>query len=89
VARDSEAAIEEIRQFCLTHRIDADFRRGGWLWTATTRAQLGAWDSLLRTCARAGVEPFHPISPADVARRSGSAVHRAGIFEGRPRSPAG
>ncbi|HTM33379.1 MAG TPA: FAD-dependent oxidoreductase [Vicinamibacterales bacterium] len=82
VARDSEAAIEEIRQFCLTHRIDADFRRGGWLWTATTRAQLGAWDSLLRTCARAGVEPFHPISPADVARRSGSAVHRAGIFEG-------
>jgi putative aminophosphonate oxidoreductase len=81
-ARDSEAAIGEIGQFCVTHRIDADFRRGGWLWTATTRAQLGAWDSLLRTCTRAGVEPFRPVSAAEVARRSGSAVHRAGIFEG-------
>ena len=81
VARDSEAAIGEIEDFCRDHGIDAHFRRGGWLWTATTRAQLGAWDSVVAACARLGVEAFRPLSPAEVARRSGSAVHRAGVFE--------
>jgi putative aminophosphonate oxidoreductase len=80
-ARDSEACIREIGEFCAAHGIDADFRRGGWLWTATTRAQLGAWDSLLETCARAGIEPFRPVPAAEAARRSGSDAHRAGTFE--------
>ena len=35
IGRSSESAIEEIGEFCDSHQIDADFRRGGWLWTAT------------------------------------------------------
>ncbi len=81
IARDSEASIGEIADFCRDHGIDAHFRRGGWLWTATTRAQLGAWDSVVSTCARLGAEAFRPLSPADVARRSGSDVHRAGVLD--------
>ncbi len=51
VARDAETAIGEIATFCQTRGIDAHFRRGGSLWTATSRAQTGSWDSVLR-CAR-------------------------------------
>jgi putative aminophosphonate oxidoreductase len=81
IARDSEAAIGEIRDFCVAHRIDAHFRQGGWLWTATTRAQRGAWDSVLAACERLGVEAFRRLPPEEVARRSGSAVHREGVFD--------
>ncbi len=77
----SEDAIAEIRDFCDTHNIDADFRQGGWLWTATSRAQFGAWDALLRLCARKGITPYQPLSPAEVAARSGSAAHLAGVME--------
>ncbi|MBP7777972.1 MAG: FAD-dependent oxidoreductase [Acidobacteria bacterium] len=81
IARQSEAAISEIRDFCHAHAIDADFRRGGWLWTATSAAQIGAWEGLLDTCARAGVEPFRRLADAEVARLSGSTAHRAGVYE--------
>lgn len=81
VARSSEDAITDIQQYCATHRIDADFRRGGWLWTATTDAQAGAWDGLLDLCVRYGVEPFRPVPPEEAARRAGSPAHRAGVFE--------
>jgi glycine/D-amino acid oxidase-like deaminating enzyme len=81
VARSSEEAITEIQQFCAAHVIDADFRRGGWLWTATSQAQVGAWDGLLDLCARHGVEPFRELPPDEVGHRAGSPIHRAGVFE--------
>jgi putative aminophosphonate oxidoreductase len=77
----SETAITDIRDFCHTHQIDADFRQGGWLWTATSRAQLGAWDALLRLCAKAGVTPYRQLDPKDVAAQSGSTAHLAGVLE--------
>lgn len=81
IARQSEDAIDEIRAFCAAHHVDADVRRGGWLWTATSASQVGAWEGLLETCARAGVEPFRRVEPADVARMAGSPAHRAGVYE--------
>jgi glycine/D-amino acid oxidase-like deaminating enzyme len=80
VARESERAIDEIIDACGEWGIDADVRKGGWLWTATSRAQLGAWDGVLNACARAGVEPYRRLEPDEVARLSGSPVHRAGVF---------
>lgn len=80
-ARGSEQAIADLGRFCETHGIDADFRPGGWLWTATCDAHLGAWDSVLAVCDRAGVESFVRWTPEEVARRSGSAAHRAGVFD--------
>jgi putative aminophosphonate oxidoreductase len=81
VARGSEAAIGEIRDFCAAQSIDARFRQGGWLWTATSKAQLGAWDGVVAAAERLGVEPFRRLTPEEVARRSGSPVHRAGVFD--------
>ena len=81
VAQGSEAAIEEIRAFCETHRIDAHFRRAGWLWTATSQAQLGAWEGVVALCEKLGVGTFRRLAPDEVARRSGSPAHRAGVLE--------
>ena len=81
IARDSEAAIGELRDFCDAHEIDAHFRQDGWLWTATSRAQLGSWESVVATCERLGVGTYRRLAPDEVARRSGSAVHRAGVLE--------
>ena len=81
VARGSEQAIAEIGEFCVAHKIDADYRQGGWLWAATSEAQRGAWDGLLDLCTRHGVDAFRRLDPADVGRRSGSTAHREGVFE--------
>jgi putative aminophosphonate oxidoreductase len=81
IARCSESAIDEIGRFCELHNIDADFRKGGWLWTATSNAQMGAWESVLRLCERKGIAPFRALMPQEVATWSGSKAHRAGVFE--------
>jgi putative aminophosphonate oxidoreductase len=77
----SAAAIDEIGQFCERRAIDAEFRKGGWLWTATTSAQVGAWESTVKTCERHGVDAFTRLPPAEVARRTGSPTHLAGVFQ--------
>jgi glycine/D-amino acid oxidase-like deaminating enzyme len=81
LARASAGAVGEIGSFCSREGVDAHFRRGGWLWTAGSDAQLGAWDDALTACARAGVEAFEPLGADALLARTGSGVHRAGVFE--------
>jgi len=81
VARESEATISEVGSFCEAQGIDAHFRRGGWLWTATTAAQMGAWEGVVSLCERLGVGPFRRLPPEEIARRAGSPVHRAGVLD--------
>src|SRR6185369_6499546 len=78
---DSQAAIGEIGEICKERGIAADFRQAGWLWTATSAAQLGAWEGVVSLCEKLGAPAFRRLPPEEVARRSGSAVHRAGVFE--------
>jgi putative aminophosphonate oxidoreductase len=80
IAQASESAIDEIGNFCLEHSIDADFRKGGWLWTATSTAQLAAWEGVVRHCERNAVNAFQRLDPSEIARRAGSPAHRAGVF---------
>ena len=81
LVRASEAAIDEIESFCSEHAPEAEFRRGGWLWTATTAAQLGAWDKVVGRADALAPGTFHRPDPQEVARRSGSPQHLAGVFE--------
>lgn len=81
LARAAEAAIGEIADFCRQESIAADFRRSGWLWTATAPAHLESWRGTLQACAELGVAPFQALPEQDVARRTGSAQHLAGVFE--------
>jgi putative aminophosphonate oxidoreductase len=81
LARASCAAIDEIGSFCQEQGIDAHFRRDGWLWTATNPAQLGAWKSTVAAVQRHGVQPFVDVDAEELAARTGSRAHIAGMFE--------
>ncbi|MDP9364450.1 MAG: FAD-binding oxidoreductase [Chloroflexota bacterium] len=81
LARASEDAIAEIGRFCTRHGIEAHFRQAGWLWTATSAAQLGAWEARVRACEARGVDAFRRLPPEEVAARTGSAVHVGGVCE--------
>jgi len=81
LARASAENVAWIGSFCEEHGIDAQYRHDGWLWTATRQAHLGAWDSTVAAIARHGEEPFQAVSADEVAHRSGSPAHLAGIFE--------
>ena len=81
IGQASVDAIGEIEEFCKAHGIDAEFNRGGYLWTATTEAQLGAWDSTVELLRDLGAPALELLEPAEVARRAGSPVHIAGVLD--------
>jgi putative aminophosphonate oxidoreductase len=81
LGRASANAVQEIGAFCREHQIEAGFRPDGWLWTATNRAQVGAWSRTLAALERHGERPFASLDPVEVAARAGSAQHLAGVFE--------
>jgi putative aminophosphonate oxidoreductase len=81
LARSSAAAVSEIGAFCAEHGIDAHFRADGWLWTATSPAQVGAWDAVVAELERHGERPFEALPPEEVAERAGSDRHLAGVLE--------
>jgi putative aminophosphonate oxidoreductase len=83
LGRASEAAVDDIGRFCAEHGIDAHFRQDGWLWAATSEAQIGAWDETLAALRRHGVEAILELDQEEVARRSGSPAHVAGVLEPR------
>lgn len=83
LGRESEEAIDEVAGFCERHGIDCHFRRGGFLWTATAPAHIGAWTTVIELCDQLGIQAFTPLDPDEVARRSGSPRHLAGVFEAR------
>ncbi|MBI3298996.1 MAG: FAD-dependent oxidoreductase [Elusimicrobia bacterium] len=81
IAKDSQAAIDEIQRFCGEHHLDVQFKKSGWLWTATSNAQINAWESVASLCENLGVDVFRRLPPDEIARRSGSCAHRAGIVD--------
>lgn len=81
LAENAEQAISEIGEFCRSHTIEAHFQQQGWLWTATTPAHIDSWRNTIAACEKLGVTPFELLSPSEVAKRTGSKVHLAGVFE--------
>ena len=77
----SETAIDEIGTFCDEHAPRAEFRRSGWLWTATSSAHDNSWSDVVEMSEKLGEGTFSPLSPKDVASQSGSPVHLSGTFE--------
>lgn len=81
LAREAEQQIADIGHFCEREGIDAHFRQGGWLWTATSGAQRGAWEGALRLAQREGDAPFVELSVDEVRARLGSDAHLGGVLE--------
>ena len=81
LAKASEDAVMEIGAFCEREGVDAHFHRGGWLWTATSPAQVGAWLASVETAAEHGVHPYELLSAEEVQERTGSPIHLGAAFE--------
>ena len=83
-ARSTEQAVLDIGAFCRARELDAQFHQGGWLWAATNRSQIDAWRFTIDKLADAGEKPFRLLDGDEVAERSGSPTHLAGVFEASP-----
>jgi glycine/D-amino acid oxidase-like deaminating enzyme len=81
LARASAAAIDEIAAFCAARELDVELRRGGWLWTATAPAQLGAWRQAVALGRARGDDPFTELSAEELAQRTGSRAHLGGVLQ--------
>ena len=81
LAKLSEDAVTEIGAFCEREGIDAHFHQGGWLWTATSPAQVGAWQSSVDAAEAHGAHPYEILSAEQVQARTGSPVHLGAAFE--------
>lgn len=82
LADETTKSVSAMGRFLDQHGVDAEYRQSGWLWTATTPAHIGSWDSVVDAAQRFGRgEIFQQVSPKDTARRTGSDVHIAGICE--------
>jgi putative aminophosphonate oxidoreductase len=81
LGRASAEAIDGIAAFCAEHGIDAQFRRGGFLWTATTPVHVGSWEAVVRLCEAHDIDAFERLPAEDVACRAGSDRHLAGVFD--------
>jgi putative aminophosphonate oxidoreductase len=81
LGRASADAVESIGAFCGANGIDAGYRKDGWLWTATNRAQVGAWAGTVAALERHGERPFLPVPDGEVPERAGSPRHLAAVFE--------
>ena len=81
LARASVDAVDGIGAFCDENGIDAHYRRDGWLWAATSDAQLGAWNETLAAIGSYGEEPFVRLGPDEAAHRAGERTHLGGVFE--------
>lgn len=81
LARASADAVSAIGRFCADRGIDAEYNDDGWLWTATSPAQVDAWEATLTAVAASGESPFERLTVSEVASRSCSPTHLAGVFE--------
>jgi putative aminophosphonate oxidoreductase len=81
LVKASEDAVREIGAFCEREGVDAHFHQGGWLWTATSPAQVGAWESSVETAAAHGAHPYEILSAEEVQERTGSPIHLGAAYE--------
>lgn len=78
---DTVDAIAELAELQRTGTIDMDLRLDGWLWTASSIAQEGAWSRALAMTEAAGEDRFKVLSADEIERRTGSSASYAGIVE--------
>ncbi len=83
LCRATSDAIDELQDLQSTGTIDMDLRLDGWLWTASSKAQEGAWQKALEMTKACGEERFALLTAEEIARRTGSRASYMGIAETR------
>ena len=70
----------DIDAFVRLHRIDCDWRLDGTLYTATSQAQVGASDGVMRALEERGLSQWTRLATDEVRRRAGSRAHLEGWY---------
>lgn len=81
LCRAAQEAVETVGEFCREHAPEAGFRPDGWLWTATSPTQRGAWAATVDALRQLQANPFVELEPDEVAERAGSRRHLAGVLD--------
>lgn len=78
----SVAILDEIADFIGQHQIQCELRRGSSVWTATSQAHVGAWEDLLRTADRLGLQaPYRVLGQGELRPMFGDGPYYAGVVE--------
>lgn len=81
VCRASERAVHGIGEWCEAQGVEARYRFAGTLQVATSEAQLGDWDEVVKACRDVGApEAALPLSRDEVAARCVSPAFLGGMF---------
>lgn len=81
IVRESEAAVNQIGEFCERHGVDAWFEQNGYLQVSASPAQDGDWQRAAALCRELGVDDrYIPLSAAEVQRRCASPLFREGVL---------
>lgn len=59
---------------------DFDFRRSGWLWTASCAAHLGSWNGLASFLERRGIDAMQLLDRSQTEEKSGSKAFSGSVF---------
>jgi len=78
---DTVDAIAELERLQRDGTIDMQLRLDGWLWTASSTAQEGAWNRAVAMTEAAGAQRFRPLTADEIQRRTGSSASYDGIVE--------
>jgi glycine/D-amino acid oxidase-like deaminating enzyme len=78
---ETAAVISELQALQASGTVEMDLRLDGWLWTASSIAQEGAWKRAVAMTAETGIPRFDPLTAADILRRTGSSASYVGVVE--------
>jgi glycine/D-amino acid oxidase-like deaminating enzyme len=74
-------AADDIDAFCKQEGIHANVAREGWLWTATSDAQVASLQHMLEATRAVGADVYAPVGADELEARLGSPMHRMGLFD--------
>jgi glycine/D-amino acid oxidase-like deaminating enzyme len=78
-----QTAADDIESFCLLEHIEANVARAGWLWTATSEAQIASLEHMLQATRSLGVDVYERVDTNELQERLGSSVHHMGLRDAR------
>ena len=81
LCHQAQHAIDEIGRWAAAHQHDIDYAKHGWLWTASSKAQLGAWDETLAFASKHGAAVYRTLEPSEVEERAGTPVFAGGVLD--------
>jgi glycine/D-amino acid oxidase-like deaminating enzyme len=81
LAQEAQNAVDEIGTFCTDHCIDAGYTKQGWLWGATSEAQMGAWDTGVSYAESLGSDAYQRLEADQVREIAGTDTYIGGVLD--------